>query len=68
MDGSDINYVETNRTRELLIAADDRACISLYRWPVLDNKSEAHTFAAHSEHVPRAKFSDDEKFIISIGG
>jgi len=37
MDGSDINYLEANKTRELLVSADDRSCVSLYRWPAMTN-------------------------------
>lgn len=39
----------------------------LFRNPALD-KHKSGKYMAHSEHVTRVKFTDDSKYIFSVGG
>lgn len=73
MDGTDINSVDANDIKTLVVASDDFGTVSLYRYPVASNKHNCHRFSGHSEHVVRARFAKsipggDQDVIITTGG
>ena len=70
-DGTDINSVDSNQDRTLVVAGDDFSTLCLYRFPVLQNDQLCRRYTGHSEHVIRTRFyekSDSESYIISCGG
>jgi len=69
-DGSDINCVDASSDRKYVVAGDDFSTICIYNFPVLKNSQPCRRLTGHSEHVPRARFYDDngDNMIISIGG
>ena len=70
-DGTDINSVDSNKNRTLIVAGDDFNTFSVFRFPVLSHEHQSRRFTGHSEHVVRARFyekSDDNVYIITCGG
>jgi len=55
-DGTDINSVDADESRQLVVAGDDFGSITIYRYPVLNNSHQCIKLTGHSEHVPRARF------------
>lgn len=67
-DGSHINGVDVSRDHRLLATADDFGLLNIYRYPCVSLKHKARSYAGHSEHVVRAKFTPDASRIFTIGG
>ena len=71
-DGTDINAVDADAARKHIVAGDDFGSICVYKYPVLKNSQPCRRMTGHSEHVPRARFwnNDNEvdQYIISAGG
>lgn len=67
-DGTHVNYVSLSPDHSTLVSCDDFGLLNFYRYPVLDNTHQAHSYAAHSEHVVRAEFSPDGSRLWSVGG
>jgi len=69
-DGTDINAVDADDSRQLIVAGDDFGSITIYRFPAVKNSHQCIKMTGHSEHVPRARFYNREggRYIISCGG
>jgi len=70
-DGTDVNHVNANENRSMLVTGDDFGSINVYRFPVLKNSQHCRRYTGHSEHVPRVRFYEKdelENYIISAGG
>jgi WD40 repeat protein len=67
-DGSHINGVDTTTDFRLIATADDFGLLNVYRYPCLNLKHKARSYAGHSEHVVRAIFTPDASKIFTIGG
>jgi len=70
-DGTDVNHVNANENRSMLVTGDDFGSINVYRFPVLKNSQQCRRYTGHSEHVPRVRFYEKdelENYIISAGG
>lgn len=68
-DGTHVNGVDCLFSENLLLTADDYGLINLFNYPCLEeNMYTSKSFCGHSEHVVRARFIQDGKYIVSIGG
>jgi microtubule-associated protein-like 1/2 len=67
-EGSLVNCLEVSPSRGFVVAGDDRGCLSLYRYPVLEKGHRAHEYHSHSSVVANVRWSVDEKYVISTGG
>lgn len=66
-DGSHINSVAMTKDQSLIASGDDYGLVCLYNNPCLE-KHNSGKYRGHSEHVTRVKFSDDSKYLFSVGG
>mmetsp|Transcript_7135 Transcript_7135/g.5399 ORF Transcript_7135/g.5399 Transcript_7135/m.5399 type:complete len:181 (-) Transcript_7135:51-593(-) len=67
VDGTHINGVDFSANGELICTADDYGLVNIFRNPCrLGGKPVS--FRGHSEHVVRAKFANNDRNIISVGG
>ena len=66
-DGTHINSVDTNFSKNLIVTGDDFRLINILNYPCIDNR-KCIRLKAHSEHVCRVKFAFDGDYIISTGG
>ena len=64
-EGSLVNCLEVSPSRGFVVAGDDRGCLSLYRYPVLEKGHRAHEYHSHSSVVANVRWSVDEKYVIS---
>ncbi len=68
MDGSDINHCALSCDGRILATGDDWGGVNFYNFPVRSKKSESKTYRAHSEHVVRVAFENNDNYFFSIGG
>jgi len=66
-DGSDINSCDTSRTQSLVVTGDDNGNVNLFRYPVMKGNKSSSSHA-HSSHVVRVRFTQDERYVLSTGG
>jgi len=69
-DGTDINSVDADENRRLVVAGDDFGTICVYKFPVFKNNQPCIRLTGHSEHIPRVRFwnNAESPMIISAGG
>jgi len=58
-DGTDVNSVDTDANKKLIVAGDDFGSICVYNYPCIKNTHQCRRMTGHSEHVPRARFYKD---------
>jgi WD40 repeat protein/Ca2+-binding EF-hand superfamily protein len=66
-DGTDVNSVCRNKTKEVIATADDFGMVKLFRYPCLKG-SLFSKYVGHSSHVTGVDFTYNDKYLISIGG
>jgi WD40 repeat protein len=55
------------KDQKLIASGDDYGLVCTYRNPLLD-KHASGKYRGHSEHVTTVIWSDDNKYLISVGG
>ena len=68
MDGSDVNHCAISNSGALLATGDDWGGVNFYNFPVHQKNSQSKTYRAHSEHVVRVAFEDNDAMFFSVGG
>jgi WD40 repeat protein len=67
-DGTDINSVDANEDRTLVVSGDDFGSLNIFRYPILNSNHQSIRLIGHSEHVVRARFVKDSEFLVTVGG
>lgn len=67
-DGTDVNTVDTNRTKTLVVTGDDYGNVNLFRYPVAQKGNKKKSYEGHSAHVVTTRFTPDGKHVVSVGG
>ena len=67
MDGSDINHCALSHDGNVLATGDDWGGTNFYNYPVRPG-AKSKTYRAHSEHVVRVAFENNDQFFFSCGG
>lgn len=76
-DGTDINCCARSNNHQLLAVGYDSSEVRLYRYPCLpktiENSAkviypEGRRFTGHSSHVTNAKWSADDRYLVTMGG
>ena len=67
-DGTDINAVHASDDGRLLVAADDRGGVLLYRVPCAARRAPGRRFRAHSSHVMNVRWLAGGDRCVSVGG
>ncbi len=52
----------------MVATGGDDQKVRLFKYPVIIPKQKNKEFIGHSSHVTKVRFSNDEKFLLSIGG
>jgi microtubule-associated protein-like 6 len=66
--GDDINAVDRDKNRTVLVTADDFGKVKLFKYPCAIEKASFKKFIGHSSHVTNIKFSHNDEYVISTGG
>ena len=66
-DGTHINSVDTNFSKNIIVTGDDFGLINILNYPCIENWQSIR-LKAHSEHVCKIWFAADGDYIISTGG
>ena len=67
IDSSHINGVAGSNDRKLIACGDDLGLITLFRDPARPG-AMPRSYRGHSEHVAKTCFSNDDKYLFSVGG
>jgi microtubule-associated protein-like 6 len=67
-DGTDINAVHASDDGRLLVAADDRGGVLLFRFPCAARRAPCRRFRAHSSHVMNVRWLAGGDRCVSVGG
>ena len=66
-DSKGVKCCNTSRDGKLMVAADDRQRIALWRYPAVDG-SKCRLFAGHGNQASDVMFCSDDKWVVSVGG
>ncbi len=64
----DINCVDLNFKRDLLVTGDDFGKLKLFKYPSYIPYSGYRKYNGHSDQVIKCGFAFRDKYIVSIGG
>jgi WD40 repeat protein len=67
-DGTDVNTVDTAPSKRFIVTGDDYGDLNLFRYPCAAEGNAKKSFIGHSSHVVTARFTPDERHVISSGG
>ena len=67
-DATDINFVDRSNSKRFLATADDFSKVTVFRYPVCNNRQLYSEYKGHSSHVTAVKWSFDDKLLFSAGG
>ena len=67
-DGVNVNSVEKSHDGSLLVSADDKGRVKLFKSPAASRNVQVSSQAVHSSHVTVARFSPNDEFVMSAGG
>lgn len=67
-DGSDVNSACRSNSKRIIATGDDFSKVNLYKYPSVVPQSHAKEYIGHSSHVTKVKFSNDDRFLVSVGG
>lgn len=67
-DGTDVNAVDRNAKRDLLVTSDDFGLVKLYRYPCVAKHASALEHRGHSSHVTNVRWSAGDAYVVSVGG
>jgi WD40 repeat protein len=66
-----VNHCERSNTGNVISTGDDWGLVNLFRYPAVENTStppKANSYRAHSSHVTNVKFSENDSYLVSVGG
>lgn len=66
--GDDINSLDCDKERKVIITGDDFGKVKLFRYPCPVEKASFNPYSGHSSHVTNVKFSNSNNYVISAGG
>jgi len=62
------NEVDDEKGMKVVASGDDTGHVTLFKYPVLQEKPKFKQFLAHSAHVTNVKFSENDEWLFSAGG
>lgn len=66
--GTDVNATDRSHIGDLLVTADDFGMVNLFKYPVPKSGTQYKRYPGHSAHVTCARFTYNDKRIITTGG
>ena len=67
-DGTDVNSLSATSDRSFLAVADDFGTVRLLNYPCVVDEAPARAYHGHSSHVMGARFSCNDKWLVTTGG
>jgi len=62
------NELDDEKGTKVVVSGDDKGHVTLYKYPITEEKPKFDSYLAHSAHVTNTKFSEDTQFLFSVGG
>jgi len=63
----DVNALCRSHSAKIIATGDDYSKIKLYKYPCLDQISPFKTYIGHSSKIPKLRFLNEDKYLVSIG-
>ena len=67
-DGTDVNACDVSAARRHLVAADDFGGVNVMNYPCVVDEAPRQRCSGHSSHVMNARFSPEDRWVVSVGG
>ena len=66
--GLEINTVDRSHGRNIVAVGDEYGRLRLYRYPCLKENASCLEYQAHSPHIMKVRWANEDKFLFSVGG
>lgn len=63
-----VNYTCMSNNKKILATGDDFSLVKLFKYPCTVEKASYREFKGHSSHIPKIRFSSNDKYLFSTGG
>jgi len=67
-DGTDINAVDLESNKNVIITADDFGKLKMFRYPCIEPGASYGQETGHSSHVTNVRWMNEDRYVISTGG
>ena len=64
----EINTVDRSHGRNIVAVGDEYGRLRLYRYPCLKENASCLEYQAHSPHIMKVRWANEDKFLFSVGG
>eukprot|EP00463_Aulacantha_scolymantha_P000099 TRINITY_DN1058_c0_g1_i3.p1 TRINITY_DN1058_c0_g1~~TRINITY_DN1058_c0_g1_i3.p1 ORF type:complete len:145 (+),score=45.41 TRINITY_DN1058_c0_g1_i3:704-1138(+) len=62
------NELDDEKGLKVVASGNDTGHVTLFKYPILEEKPKYKQYLAHSAHVTNVTFSDDDQWLFSSGG
>ncbi len=63
-----VNYTCRSSSYKVLATGDDFSKVKLFKCPCVVEHAEYKAYGGHSSHIPKIRFTPNDKYLISVGG
>ena len=63
-----VNYTCLSGNKKVVATGDDFSLIKLFKSPCLVEHASYKAYGGHSSHVPKVRFTPNDRFLVSVGG
>ena len=63
-----VNYTCLSQNKKVVATGDDFSLVKLFKSPCLVEHASYKAYGGHSSHVPKVRFTPNDRFLISVGG
>ncbi|MGL4948732.1 MAG: WD40 repeat domain-containing protein, partial [Mycoplasma sp.] len=63
-----VNYTCLSNNKKVVATGDDFSLIKLFKSPSLVEHAQYKAYGGHSSHIPKVRFTPNDKYLISVGG
>ena len=63
-----VNYTCRSGSYKVLATGDDFSKVKLFKCPCVVEHAEYKAYGGHSSHIPKIRFTPNDKYLISVGG
>ena len=66
--GYAVNYTCRSNNQKVIVTGDDLSLVKLFACSSIVEHAPFKDYGEHSSHIPKIRFTHDDKYLISVGG